>query len=228
LERKAPPTFDVVVEIQSWERVAIHPDVATTVDTMLRGRIAPIEVRWFDENGKVRREREAPATSSLQMVSSDRRTPTGTKRAFPFGIDRIRLEKIAKKMQLPLSPVPDLNQADLLLTSKSEYRKKPQVLVAAEAAGIPIYVLKSKATPQIEQGLAHIFSEEEASSIATALKEAEEAITKVKGEGQAAELSPQNAFIRRLQHQLAERHDLLSQSTGKEPKRRVRVFKGEP
>src|SRR4029079_5959343 len=27
LERKAPPTFDIVVEIQSWERVAVHGDV---------------------------------------------------------------------------------------------------------------------------------------------------------------------------------------------------------
>ena len=32
LERKAPPTFDVVVEIQNWDRVAVHRDVAETVD----------------------------------------------------------------------------------------------------------------------------------------------------------------------------------------------------
>ena len=37
LERKAPPTFDVVVEIQSRDRVTVHPDVAETVDAMLRG-----------------------------------------------------------------------------------------------------------------------------------------------------------------------------------------------
>ena len=37
LERKAPPTFDVVVEIQSWDRVAVHGALAETVDAMLRG-----------------------------------------------------------------------------------------------------------------------------------------------------------------------------------------------
>ena len=37
LERKAPPTFDVVVEIQSWERLAVHNDVAHVVDQWLRG-----------------------------------------------------------------------------------------------------------------------------------------------------------------------------------------------
>ena len=37
LERKAPPTFDVIVEIQDRERVAVHTDVADTIDAMLRG-----------------------------------------------------------------------------------------------------------------------------------------------------------------------------------------------
>ncbi|MFN0095780.1 MAG: R3H domain-containing nucleic acid-binding protein [Dehalococcoidia bacterium] len=53
LERKAPPTFDVVVEIQSWQRVAIHPDVAATVDSLLRGWAAPPEVRQLTENGRI-------------------------------------------------------------------------------------------------------------------------------------------------------------------------------
>ena len=59
LERKAPPTFDVVVEIQSWERLAVHENVAQVVDQWLRGfSIAP-EVRRLDESGNVHREREA-------------------------------------------------------------------------------------------------------------------------------------------------------------------------
>jgi hypothetical protein len=48
LERKAPPTFDVVVEIVSWQRVAIHADVAATVDAMLRGFAAYPEVRQLN------------------------------------------------------------------------------------------------------------------------------------------------------------------------------------
>ena len=41
LERKAPPTFDVIVEIQDRERVMVHADVSETVDAMLRGDPAP-------------------------------------------------------------------------------------------------------------------------------------------------------------------------------------------
>ena len=54
LERKAPPTFDVVVEIVSWQRVAIHADVAATVDAMLRGFAAYPEVRQLNPaNGRI-------------------------------------------------------------------------------------------------------------------------------------------------------------------------------
>ena len=37
LERKAPPTFDVIVEIQDREKVLVHADVAATVDALLLG-----------------------------------------------------------------------------------------------------------------------------------------------------------------------------------------------
>src|SRR5690606_13738749 len=53
LERKAPPTFDVVVEIQSWARVAIHDNVADTVDALLRGYAAPPEVRQLGPGGRI-------------------------------------------------------------------------------------------------------------------------------------------------------------------------------
>ncbi len=54
LERKAPPTFDAVVEIVSWQRVAVHGDVASTVDAMLRGFAAYPETRQLDvSNGRI-------------------------------------------------------------------------------------------------------------------------------------------------------------------------------
>src|SRR6516162_7733477 len=45
LERKAPPTFDVLIEIQDRDRLAVHHDVATVVDGFLRGRALRPEVR---------------------------------------------------------------------------------------------------------------------------------------------------------------------------------------
>ncbi len=59
LERKAPPTFDVVVEIQNWWKVALHEDVAATVDAMLRGYEARPEVRHLTGEGRIELVEEA-------------------------------------------------------------------------------------------------------------------------------------------------------------------------
>jgi stage III sporulation protein SpoIIIAA len=53
LERKAPPTFDVVVEIISWQKVALHANVADTVDALLRGFSAPPETRQLSASGRI-------------------------------------------------------------------------------------------------------------------------------------------------------------------------------
>ena len=54
LERKAPPTFDVLVEIVERDNVIVHRSVAETVDAILRGHMVPPEQRSRDENGQVR------------------------------------------------------------------------------------------------------------------------------------------------------------------------------
>jgi nucleoside-triphosphatase THEP1 len=54
LERRAPPTFDVLVEIQERNRVAVHPDVAEAVDNLLRGFALEPEIRYRDENDEIK------------------------------------------------------------------------------------------------------------------------------------------------------------------------------
>ena len=130
-------------------------------------------------------------------------------------------------MQLPINLVDSLNAADLLMITKNHYRKNPQALEIAEASKIPVYVLRSNTLSQIEQSLADIYDlHEPLDPITVALKETEEAISAAKEGQNSLELSPQNSFIRRLQHQLIEKYALESESTGREPNRRVRVFRG--
>ncbi|MFP3975196.1 MAG: R3H domain-containing nucleic acid-binding protein [Chloroflexota bacterium] len=225
LERKAPPTFDIVAEIQSWDRVAIHPDVSRTVDAILRGQKTETEERWFGKDGKIQTKRKA--SSPVVQAEHDvkpAKTLT-TKRIFPFGIDRNRLEKVAEKLQLPMNVVDNLDSADLLMISKNHYRKNLQILNAAEERKIPVYVLRSNTPSQVEKSLTDIYDTRAApDAVTTALKEAQEAINAVKQGSDPLELSPTNSFIRRLQHELIVRHALSSESTGKEPHRRVRVF----
>lgn len=63
LERRAPPTFDVLIEIQARDRMVIHNDVGAAVDSQLRGRPLPVEVRWRDENGDIHKEMIIPETT---------------------------------------------------------------------------------------------------------------------------------------------------------------------
>ncbi len=71
LERKAPPTFDVIVEIQDRERVLVHADVAETVDALLLGDPVAPELRWRDEEG-VHRSQSRPKPSAREAVGGDR------------------------------------------------------------------------------------------------------------------------------------------------------------
>ncbi len=226
LERMSPPTFDIVVEIQDWDKVAIHPDVGEAVDATLRGQYMPTEVRWVDEAGEVRIEKIVPAITAKKakgkQVAKDE-----IPKLYLFGVNRGRLEQIAKEMGLSLDIVNNLKNANLFITSKSYYRRRPQKVKEAEAANLPVYVLRSNTPPQIRQMLNVIYPPERASSLKLALAEAEEAVNQIQRGQEIVELSPQSAYIRRLQHLIAERNALSSDSLGREPNRRVRIYKEE-
>ncbi|MFC1872032.1 R3H domain-containing nucleic acid-binding protein, partial [Chloroflexota bacterium] len=229
LERKAPPTFDIVVEIQDRDRVAIHPDVGEAIDSILRGQSMPSEIRWLDDKGEVRIETVVPATEKTGK-GKRRDKPDKPPRLYLYGVNRGRLEQIAKERQLKVETVNSLNKASLFVTSKSYYRQKLPKIREAETANLPIYVLKSSTPLQIRQLLNTVYPAEntsQADRFQIALSEAEEAINKVRDGQEAVELSPQSAYIRRLQHLTAEKNALSSQSTGKDPNRRVRIYKEE-
>jgi stage III sporulation protein SpoIIIAA len=241
LERKAPPTFHAVVEIQNWDRVAIHRDVAETVDAILRGYRVPPEVRELATDGEVRRlsPGEVMAASPPEMADRARifgssaavaspstpAQPAGrVQRIYPFGISRKRLEQAVRSTNANVSISERLEDADVVLTDRSYYRRKPLALKEAEARGIPLFVLKSNTLLQMEQALLSLSPGGRGDPVLTAISEAEEAIQTVIQEDRPVELTPQRAYIRRLQHELAQRYNLTSRSRGREPQRRVRIL----
>jgi hypothetical protein len=119
----------------------------------------------------------------------------------------------------------DLSTADVLLTIKNYFRRKPQPLRDAEHAGVPIHVLRSNTGAQIEEALEKMLQREMDFAGNPVIAETEAAIRQVIESARPVELSPQNAYIRRIQHELAGQYHLASQSTGREPNRRVRIFK---
>lgn len=232
LERMSPPTFNIVVEIQDRDRVAIHPDVGKAVDALLRGQPLDTETRWLDpKTGQVKKERVGPAIHiSKKTKEQPSFAPVKQHKLYLYGVNRGRFEQMINEIGLDnVEIVNNPEQSNLFITTKHHYRRKPQKIRESEATNLPIFVLRSNTPTQIRQFLNSIvptFDElEKPSPLEKALSEAQSAVEQVKNGAEAVELSPQSAYIRRLQHLIAERNILLSKSYGQEPERRVRIFK---
>jgi stage III sporulation protein SpoIIIAA len=303
LERKAPPTFDVVVEIVERDSVIVHRNVSETVDAILRGHMVPPESRWR-EGGELRaatkydyRIAESPTgiptfaalepgggfgafgrgrgnggggmglrplpgrgggardlgrgrtlagepsessdprrhlevamrESSAPETSGAGTTPVRSHRPlslFGFGVSRKHLEQAVRELGVPVHVARELDEADAVVTLRNYYRRKPSALRDAESGGIPIYVLKTNTILQMQNLLASLF-DLDADPSEAALHETAEAIGLVQSSGNPLELAPQNAYVRRLQHQMAERNNLMSRSRGTEPNRRVELLPDE-
>ena len=280
LERKAPPTFDVVVEIQSWERLAVHDDVANVVDQWLRGYPIVPEIRWLDESGEVQREEEeyrandsAPAPwqpegrrqprepgqerkrafdrdadrdealprmpRPMGEMSAEEASMASEVRVFLFGVGRDKLETAMVESGTPVQIVNELRRADLVLTTKTHYRRGSQLVRIAETNGKPVYVLRKNSIPQLQDFLRSAVGKgnrnggrvpvadepQEAPNIERAMGEAEDAVNRVLSGETTVKLSPQRSHIRRLQHMLGQRYNVASTSQGREPDRAVMFYR---
>jgi stage III sporulation protein SpoIIIAA len=270
LERRSPPTFDILVEIQTRDTVAVHPDIAAAVDAMLRGYDAPAEIRSRQEDGSIKITKPArmvsgkTSRSTMSTQGPLRRAngvtgsgaPSGGQvpihekvktpreqlydggispvrkdpiRIYAYGVDRGRLDRAANYLAVPITITKDLGEAQVLVTLRNNYRKRTRVIVDAERRGMPVHVLRANTVEQMERFLGGLFDLSVDSGygdgnqqIVTQTRQAIEAV--LNGE-RWVELPPAAARIRRLQHQLATEADLVSHSYGKEPNRRVRIFR---
>ncbi|MEO8457369.1 MAG: AAA family ATPase, partial [Chloroflexota bacterium] len=214
LERRAPPTFDMLVELQSYSQVAVHKNVSETVDSILRGYEVPPEIRELAAEGEVKvmesqrarqQDREGDRSSEtradLAFVAGAGNPagqgPARERRIFPFGVSRPRLEQAIRETHFPAAVVDHLDDADVVITLRPYYRRKPQTLHDAESRGIPIYVVKSNTILQLEQVLLTMRSERSGDPVVAALKETEDGIGQVLNQYNPVDLNPQNAYVRR-------------------------------
>ena len=101
LERKAPPTFDVVIEIRDRDRFAVHHDVAEVVDRLLRD--APVEPRCARGATTAASTSSAAAQSPARRRRREPRAASGRAllRIFPYALRRERVERAIRALQVP-------------------------------------------------------------------------------------------------------------------------------
>jgi len=235
LERKAPPTFDVLIEIQNKDLLVIHKDVAEAVDQMLRGFIPPTELRQRGAEGRVsivqsEVEAEEETARPLAEPGARREHSQLTRKKsglliFPYAVSRERLERAIYDLGVPAHITTDLGSADVLLTLKSHAKRQSQKLREARGKNVEIQVIRSNTLKQMENFLRDMFGftdylgkEDEG------MREVEDAVVEVTESRRPVELSPQPKQIRRIQHLYIERSGLHSESKGQEPGRRVIVY----
>ena len=272
LERRSPPTFDVLVELQDRDRVAIHPDVAEVVDTLVRGYPVTPEIRWRDEKDTIHVEKPVKAAGTRGMVQGTRRSyqsaPDGKRtdqpqpyvtnrqrpevsfepevyaqeapqrtpaqktakivRIYPYGVARNRMQQAAQRLGVPAFIAKEIDEADIVMTLRAYYRSRQQPIMDAEARGVPIYVLRANTINQIEQSLAEVFNLPNDSMTANfeeVTRQTESAIQAVINGQRWVDLPPASSTVRRIQHEMARQAELVSHSYGKDPNRRVRIFR---
>ncbi len=119
LERKAPPTFEVAVEMQERSRWVVHDDVATTVDSLLRGRIPERQVRTISETGKVTITHELP---EADQAGTDRSLAPVSRNGGPSKGDR------GWRSSGQMTPVPPNRRAVVPLGAASPHEEFAQLL----------------------------------------------------------------------------------------------------
>ena len=267
LERKAPPTFDVVIELLDYDRLAVHHNVMKTVDMILRGVPPRPEIRVRTGAGTVEVV-QAEQTTEINEPGFNKRFPALSKpqrqreempkgqpvrngivhptpepresaereevkdesktliRIFPYGINRTRLERAIREKRAPAFLTNDINQADAVVAMRSTYQGQPRKL--RDMAGRPVQtvVVKSNTFSQIALALDEIVKQagEPPEAHAKALEEVQEGIDIVLQSGKPYDLSPANAHVRKVQHQITESRKLASESIGEDPNRRLRIL----
>ncbi len=234
LERKAVPTFDTVVELRDRDTVAIYHDTAQAVDLLLRGYDPEPEIRRRTKEGAIqvtegqhRREELFPGRGEEVERRVSALSDGRMLRVYLFAISRNYMQRAIGQTKVPLEIVDDLNRADFVLTLKSRYRKRGSKIREAENRGIPVHIIRSNTYNQVQKFVFDLFGYSESSQGGveeSGLLEAERAARQVLKAGEPVELSPRSAFVRRLQHKIAERYNLFSQSIGEEPFRRVVIY----
>ncbi len=246
LERKSPPTFDVVIELLDYDRLAVHNDVQKTVDLILRGVPPKPEIRVRTGGGSFEVVQQAES-KDLKDPGFNERFPSlarkpepvaeapkpvdvgkqpGLVRIYPYGIARTRLERAIREKRAPAFVCTDITQADAIMAIRSTYANRPKKLREAAGKAIPAVVVKSNTFSQIAGALDEILRQtgDPKEFENAAMDEVVKGIDTVMQTGKAFELAPQPAQIRKLQHQVTEARRLASEAVGEEPNRRIRIL----
>ncbi len=221
-ERRAAPTFDIVVEMVDRDEVIVHADTAAAVDTLLRGFSPRGERREQTADGQIHTEvherRELPPKPSAVETA-----PAGPSRIYPYALSRDLLERVIRSLGLNARTVGAPEQADLILALRAR-GDDPRLRRIMAGSGASLHLLKRNTANEMRRLLErtfHILEGIEGEELHEMMRETEAGIDRALLEGSDVELAPRPPALRKMQHRLIAGHGLLAESAGKEPNRHL-------
>jgi len=245
LEREKQPTFDVIIEIRDRNTLAVYPNVADAVDCLLRGWPVTPEIRKIDDTGRTTEVQEAPELPCaeekdnfevyINKYMDEVKSGKVNKKIFIYAVSRSIVDKVIERYELDAEVTRNIDEADVVISHKSYSKGGAKIINVAKDYHLPIHFVRSNTTAQLQKAVKQAvgihgkpgdeYAEECFDEREEALKEVQGAVYKVLQGVSSVELEPRKVNIRKLQHEIVEKHNLESTSVGEEPNRRLKIVK---
>ena len=165
---------------------------------------------------------------------------------FLFGIPKSTLLESAEHLASNIRITENSDEAEIFVTTKQHYNRRPSAIRQAEKSGIPVHIIRRASREQVNHFLRRFSTINPSLTQQTtngstnlkqpnlgswdnngnmeelsAMQEAVTAISRLNSKSKLVKLSPQPTYIRRMQHGLATDNNIGSSSSGKDPYRKV-------
>lgn len=216
LERRSPPTFDILIEIRERGVYAIYHDVADTVDALLRGFPVTPEIRSIRPREEVEEKKGEPSQEFLE--GAHRKT-----RIFILGINSSYVERAIHSTRAQVEVVKDLDRADIILADKKVLKRKEELVDFANKVNIHIDVVEKPSLNGIKDYLRR-FREKNNHHTTKAFERLESVIKDVLETGYPGEVEIEDEALLEEEKYIIERYGLRSEIVGLSPNRRLMIF----
>jgi len=244
LEREKSPTFDIVIEIIDRDQLAVYPNVSEAVDYILRGCPIKPQIRKIDHEAPAEAYTEKPVefvnpeaaahNFDIDKYIKEVQTAQENKKIYIYSVSRSLVDKVIERLNLNVEVTRNIDDADFVISHKGYAKGGAKILNVAKTYGIPIHFVRSNTMPQIQKAVKEAlgieempwdnFDQENFDETEVALQEVKNAVFQVLNGSSDIELTPRKQYIRKLQHELVEQHNLESESIGVEPNRHLKVI----
>ena len=252
LEREKQPTFDIVIEILDRNTLAVYKNTSEAVDYILRGWPIRPEIRKVEQKDV---DKVVLPDLQQEVKTNDKTTPLTPeenkmnfsfsrqkyveqakplKKLYLYAVSRTIVEKLIERLNLNVEIIRNVEDADIVIAHKNFAKGGAKILSTAKEYRVQIFYVKTNSMAQIQKVLKDALDIQpgDVESLTgytdeteKALDEAKVGIKKVLDGANLVDLAPQNAQIRKLQHELVEQYNLQSRSIGEEPNRHLRIEK---